>query len=193
MDVGAYAQIGPLNKVMSDNGIGIPRLRGLRLMSIEDPYSQEDIDRWVKHIALRECEMACEGYFQYNPMFHEFSTETKRLKNKYLLYAKDDEHHLDPIGVNWKAIHGKKRKLFKYRIKNARRRVVDNVRIFNKYCGRHDVLYIHARIGGYNWKDYDGPEIEKQEWFLERIDDPFDDTYCDIYAKIKPLEIRKAE
>lgn len=56
---------------------------------------------------------------------------------------------------------------------------------YNKYCGRADVLYIHARIGGANWDCYGGREIEKQLWFIERVDDGFDNTYCDIYARIK--------
>lgn len=57
--------------------------------------------------------------------------------------------------------------------------------LFNEYCGQDDVLYIHARIGGLNWNDFGGPELEKQPWFLDKVDDPFDSTYCDIYARIK--------
>ena len=32
MDLGAYAQIGRLEKIAANNGIYIPRLRGYRLM-----------------------------------------------------------------------------------------------------------------------------------------------------------------
>ena len=46
------------------------------------------------------------------------------------------------------------------------------------------MLCIHARIGGGNWSYYDGPELSKQPWFIEKVDDAFDSTYCDIYAKI---------
>ena len=56
---------------------------------------------------------------------------------------------------------------------------------FNKYVGRDDVLYIHARIGGGNWLPYGGADIEKQPWFIEKVDDCYDQTYCDIYARIK--------
>ena len=37
MDLGAYVQIGDLESLMKANGIDIPRLRGLRLMSEEKP------------------------------------------------------------------------------------------------------------------------------------------------------------
>lgn len=57
---------------------------------------------------------------------------------------------------------------------------------FNKYVGRNDVLCIHARIGGGNWDDY-RDEVENEPWFIEKVDDDFDPTYCDIYARIKPI------
>ena len=60
----------------------------------------------------------------------------------------------------------------------------EQYRIFNKYVGRDDVLYIHARIGGANWAFYGGGELEKQPWFIEKVDDEYDNTYCDIYARI---------
>ena len=55
--------------------------------------------------------------------------------------------------------------------------------MFNKYVGRKDILYIHARIGGGNWSYYHH-RVDKQPWFIEKVDDAFDSTYCDIYAKI---------
>lgn len=56
--------------------------------------------------------------------------------------------------------------------------------IWNKYAGRDDILYIHARIGGNNWPHYHD-QVDTKPWFLEKVDDSFDSTYCDIYAKIK--------
>ena len=47
---------------------------------------------------------------------------------------------------------------------------------------------IHARIGGPNWEYYGGPLLKLEPWFLERVDDGFDNTYCDIYARIKPIK-----
>ena len=57
--------------------------------------------------------------------------------------------------------------------------------MWNKYVGRENVLYIHSRIGGTNWDYYNGNELTKQPWFLEKVDNYFDSTYCDIYALIK--------
>ena len=60
---------------------------------------------------------------------------------------------------------------------------------FNYYCGQKNVYMIHARIGGVgeysNWEYYGGEEkIATQPWFLEKVDDDFDSTYCDIYVKL---------
>lgn len=55
---------------------------------------------------------------------------------------------------------------------------------FNNYCGQEGVYMIHARVGGDNWDYYDGEEkIATQPWFLEKVDDDFDNTYCDIYVR----------
>ena len=164
MDLGAYAQIDDLSNIMTENGIYVPRLRGIRLMSEEELISQNDIEKDANAIALLACENYCED----------------RQRRKYIVY--DDE---GPAGINWNNVHGKKRKLFKYLLKKTREDVFNNLTTFNKYCGRNDVLYIHARIGGGNWPYY-GKEVKNEPWFIERVDDPFDSTYCDIYAKIKP-------
>lgn len=58
--------------------------------------------------------------------------------------------------------------------------------MWNKYVGRADVLCIHARIGGYNWETYKENVIH-EPWFLEKVDDCEDSTYCDIYAKLDVL------
>lgn len=63
----------------------------------------------------------------------------------------------------------------------------DQLEKFNSYGGRDDVLYIHARIGGGNWPYYRS-EVENQPWFIEKIDDYYDSTYCDIYARITPVQ-----
>ena len=44
MDLGAYAQIPDLDKVLQDNNIDIPRLRGLRLMKNEEPITRKEMD-----------------------------------------------------------------------------------------------------------------------------------------------------
>jgi hypothetical protein len=42
-------------------------------------------------------------------------------------------------------------------------------------------------MGGNNWKNYsDKDKIVFQPWFLDRVDDWWDGTYCDFYAKLDP-------
>lgn len=65
------------------------------------------------------------------------------------------------------------------------KRTVKQLRTFNKYVGQKDVLMIHARIGGPNWVDYGGSMLTMEKWFIEKVDDGFDNTYCDIYARIQ--------
>lgn len=180
MDLGAYANIESLGHIMAENNIDVPRLRGVRLMSEEPHISAEDIEDQIRQIWLYECENACESNFVYHPVCFEYSRRTDKLKRKYIKHDENGE----PIDVRWENAHGEKRKLFKYLRKAAEKRVSKNYETFNKYCGRNDILYIHARIGGGNWPYY-CEEVKDQPWFIEKVDDPFDSTYCDIYAKIK--------
>lgn len=180
MDLGAYAQIEDLEQVMVDNNIDVPRLRGLRLMKDETPLTEKEIKELVDYRALLSCEDFCRSDFlSLDPDGFELSRRTDRIVKKYLL-SKDSE----TIGVKWKSVHGRKRKMFKFAFKKANKRVRSQFTVWNKYCGR-DVLYIHARIGGWNWNYYGGHELEKQPWFIEKVDDYFDCTYCDIYARIE--------
>lgn len=180
MDLYAFAQIDALEKIMLDNGISVPRLRGLRLMANETPISQTEIYDSGCRLGLYDCEFLCESDFILDSGCYELSSRTDRIKKKYLIYDKD---HM-VTGVRWGNIHGKKRKLFKYVIKRATRAKQHQLGTFNKYCGRSDILYIHARIGGGNWSYYHA-EVDTQPWFIEKVDDAFDSTYCDIYAQIK--------
>lgn len=108
--------------------------------------------------------------------------QKKCLRCKYLIYNKDT---FTPVDVRWDRIHGKKRKTFKFAIKRVTRHVYEQYALFNRYCGRPDILYIHARIGGGNWYYY-GKEVKDQPWFICKVDDAFDSTYCDIYARLNP-------
>ena len=180
MDLYAYAQIDSLEEIMVKNGIKIPRLRGLRLMRDEIPLSKEQIQDEINYVGLFNCENLCRAKFRMHASCFEFSDRTDRIAKKYLIF---DENR-NVIGINWDNAHGKIRKLFKYELRQAAKRVNKTYGIFNNYCGRDDVLYIHARIGGHNWDYYGGDELRKQSWFLEKVDDAFDNTYCDIYAKI---------
>ncbi len=191
MDLGAYAQIDDLSQIMKDNGIEIPRLRGLRLMKDEKPVSDEELKVMAREDGLRRCADLCQSIppFDWNSCMSELSDRTDRLIEYYCIlprYANGGINHMDPIDIRWDRVHGKKRKAFKYVIKKAKKEVFQQYELWNKYAGRSDVLYIHCRLGAGNWNYYKGWEIiESQPWFLDKVEDYFDSTYLDVYAKIK--------
>ena len=180
MDLGAYAQIDNLGQVMKDNGISVPRLRGLRNMKFENPVTNKEIEEMIDEQWLWECEQLCCSGFYRNANFMCLSAKTRRIEKHYLI-----KNGWYASGVKWNVLHGKKRKLFKFARKQVRKKVLNQYGIYNRYCGQEGILYIHARIGAGNWNYYGGPEIAKQPWFIEKVDDAFDCTYCDIYARIK--------
>lgn len=181
MDLGAYARIKDLNHLMAENGIYVPRLRGLRLMAEEEPMTDAEIEHEANVMGAHACQRLIYSEFRINSHWHRFSKNTEKLCKRYIVYDKNGL----PKAVRWNVLRGKKRKLFKYCLKETKKKVYRNYKTFSKYAGRDDVLYIHARIGGLNWDNFDGAEIEKQPWFLEKVDDVYDCTYCDIYARIE--------
>lgn len=182
MDLGAYAQIEELKEVAKLNGIEVPRLRGYRLMKDEEP------DTWDYGNTEVECvEALCdaEPFWDPNSCCRRFDSWTDHLKDFYLEKVIDEEGYKEYTSVRWDRIHGWKRKVLKTFIHNQKKRVEKQRAAWNKYAGRDDVLYIHARIGGGNWFHYHS-YVDTQPWFLEKVDDSYDSTYCDIYAKINP-------
>lgn len=178
MDLGAYAQINYLDEIMKANGIEVPRLRGLRLMKDEEPTTKEQLDEILHSEYEYAVKNLCdsEPFWNPNSNLHTLNPWTDYLKQYYL--TKDGD-------IRWDRIHGWKRKILKFELKKRKRAVLKQYETFNKYVGRDDVLYIHARIGGNNWTYFGGPEkVATQPWFLEKVDDSFDSTYCDIYARI---------
>lgn len=189
MDLHAYAQIDDLHKLLDVNKINIPRLRGLRLMEEEAPYSDEDIQRCIdsRFADVYENAIASSIKFRPNSGCYCYGPKTNRLMKKYLIYediVEEGLKHQKIVGIRWDLIHGKHRKEIKFALKKAKKRVIQNIQVFNKYAGKENILYIHARIGGDNWLYYEGYKLEKEPWFLEKVDDYFDSTYCDIYAKL---------
>lgn len=193
MDIGAYVQIDNLREIAEKNNIDVPRLRGYRLMKDETPISREDTIKSGISNGLSDCAGVIRSKRGgFGLVCHEYSERTDRLIDRYMVKEKrvapNGFEYYDVVGIKWDAVHGKLRKKLKFAMKKARKRIVEQNKVFNKYAGRDDVLYVHARIGGNNWLYYGGAELEKQPWFLEMIDDSFDDTYCDIYAQIKSLK-----
>ena len=180
MDIGAFCKIEDLSSLMKANGISVPRLRGLRLMSNESLINpSKDLPDDV--ICIYCITDLCESipFWTSNSSMSHISCKTR-----------DKFHHLvehvgpdDTPHIRWDRIRGKKRRVLKTMFHNLKRKIEKQYEVFNKYVGREDVLYIHARIGGNNWPMY-YKDVQYQPWFLEKVDDWFDSTYCDIYAKI---------
>lgn len=186
MDLFAYAQIDDLEQLAESNGISVPRLRGYRLMRDERPIDPDGLLNGAVKCAVTH---AVGGGFLMNPGWLCFGWKEDVLKKQLLTTDKSGDYV-----IRWGLIHGKKRKVLKYQLKRFRKLARQQVETFNKYVGRDDILYIHARIGGGNWDYFGCRELEKQPWFLEKVDDMFDESYCDIYAKISiPEDFRISE
>lgn len=176
MDLGAYANIGEdeIEQIVKANGIEVPRLRGYRLMKDEESVDLKTM--WTEKDDI-ECAIdlcVSRPFWNIHPYAKEYSSYTDYIRKLFLSSSE---------GIRWNRIHGWKRRVLKTYIHNEKKRKLEQYKIWNKYAGRDDILYIHARIGGYNWKSY-FHKVVNQPWFLEKVDDSFDSTYCDIYAKI---------
>jgi hypothetical protein len=179
MDLYAYAQIGDLEQIAKDNGIEVPRLRGYRLMKNEEPISIDEIMKGVEIEAVKDlCE--AKPFWSANPNSYVYDSKTHFIYDHFLI-KEGDEY----VGIRWDRIHGKKRKILKSEIKKVKHKIKKQYDMWNKYVGREDVLYIHSRIGGSNWDYFGGNELITKPWFLDKVDDYWDGTYCDIYALIK--------
>lgn len=190
MNLKAYSQIEDLMPVLQSTGIEIPRLRGLSLMKNEEPVNQTDLNEILHSMEILAVQNLCESFpaWDFYSCCSEFCPATDRRIKKYMILDEDG----DPISIRWDRIHGKKRKTAKYAIKQYKKAVIDNIKVFNKYAGRDDVLFVHARIGGDNWNYFNGPSIvASHPAFLEKVDDYFDSTYCDIYLKIDPETVNR--
>lgn len=174
MDLYAYSQIDVLDEIAKKNNIHCPRLRGYRLM-VNEQAAPDRFWEEKKYVAEIVSELCCSiPFWTYGSYMSEFSRETRRKEKFYLA---------DDGKVRWDRIKGEKRRVLKTAIHNQNVRYKRQFDMWNKYVGREDVLYIHARIGGDNWISY-YKEVVNQPWFLEKVDDAYDSTYCDIYAKI---------
>jgi hypothetical protein len=190
MDLGAYANIDILEQVLKDNNIEIPRLRGLRLMQNEKIISKDKMDEMVDSIAYSNISSIL-GREYWGGAYVISLNKQEAFSDYYLIKGPGFCNY---IGVRWNRVHGRLRKAMKFEFKKARKRVYEQYEIFNKYAGREDVLYIHARLGRSSWtenRDHKIGEMRQQSWFLEMVHDSFDSTYVDIYAKIQPVDFEE--
>ena len=195
MDLGAYINIDDETYVKSiqENNIDVPRLRGYRWMGNESVTDiDQDIIPSLKQHVFRDA-LRSDPPFAIDPDCFEYSERTDRRQKKYGVFEKvqrvwgdEIDYTTELVDLKWDKIHGKRRKNVKFNLKKELKAAKKQYDTWNKYVGRKDVLYIHARIGGNNWIYYEGYKLEKEPWFLEKVDDYYDNTYCDIYARIKP-------
>ena len=181
MDLGAYANIETLDEIAKRNGVSCPRLRGYRLMRDE---SKIDFKEWVKEnksrIEADELDGLCRSNWVPSANWHTYSRETDASVAYYIRGRWGDPNR----EVRWDRVRGKRRRMLKTAVHNRLMRYKKQYEVWNKYAGKSDILYIHARIGGDNWHYY-YKEVVDRPWFIEKVDDADDDTYCDIYARIK--------
>lgn len=195
MDLYAYANIENLEQYLQDNNIAIPRLRGLQLCKEMEPFTEEEIELNKRDIIGDSIDDACSSSWNFGG-WHCLGKAFRRLKKKYTYQvfsetitcfdgSKKDIYVSAP---KWEKIHGKHRKALKFEIKKRMKQFETHREAWDRYCGREDVIRIHSRIGGPNWIYYDGPQIvASHPLFLEKVDDAWDDTYCNIYFKIKEV------
>ncbi len=182
MDLGAYIQIDDLQPILDANGIAVPRLRGLRLMKDEAAYTAEEINKNITGAVYDSYNRTLSSFpvGSLNPAWIESSDRTDRMLKRYTT-CKDDCRVTE---VKWNKIHGKLRKAMKYHARRAAKRMSGSLAMWNKYAGRNDVIYIHAKLGSINWSGTTWKNLAREPWFLDGEDDPYDSAYCNIYAKI---------
>lgn len=195
MDLGAFQNIEALDRLARDNGIDIPRCRGYRLMKDEAVITQAEIDELKRFNAIYITELLIDsdpfwcGSDEYADICIRVGAYHRRSKGYFLVQNNDDKVMGEYSGIRWDRIHGWKRRILKFKIKQNNRKIQKQFDTWNKYAGRKDVLYIHSRMGGYDWETYlKKDELMNQPWFLDRVDDSIDSTHCDFYAKINILK-----
>lgn len=177
MDIGAYKQIEELSELAIKNGIDVPRLRGYRLMSKEQPMTKKDYVEFNHDVEIESVINFTTRYGKghlYPKGICIYNNAQRKREFKWINKEKDC--------INWNVIHGKTRRDLKLFIKQTKRKAMAQQTLFNKYAGQKDILYIRARLGGWGWC----PKMESQPWFICKIDDAYDCTYCDIYARLNP-------
>ena len=187
MDLYAFTQIADLKHLAEERGIDIPRLRGYRLMSEEDRFEQEEIDKLKRAAVTEVAEDLCRAnpFWSLTPTFRETSVRTDRMCERYLVVETDDEGHKDYVDVRWDALTDEMRKKLEAAVERKQQAIQRQFDTWNKYVGKN-VLYIHSRMGGGNWEYYEHKEdITSKPWFLDRVDDCVDGTYCDFYASLE--------
>lgn len=182
MDLNAYSKIDGLLSILKDINVNIPRLRGLDLCKDMERYTEEEIKLNTALISSETFKDVITSRW-CRSRWYCYGSKMKRNIEKYGTKTMIDEYHI--VIPNFNKIHGRHRKVLKFEIKKAVKRFQVHRKTWDKYCGRDDVIRVHARLGGSNWYSYDCQILEKHPAFLEKVDDFWDNTYCNIYFKIR--------
>ena len=153
MDLFAYTQIESLQEIADKNGISVPRCRGYRLMKDEKPATPERIAEMIEWETLFLAESEIENDTPVTGTLREWFDRSEARVRRYMVLKKSDTGIERPVAIRWDRVHGKLRKKLKRVKRIARRRVLEQFALWNKYAGEEDVLYIHARIGSVGWTD----------------------------------------
>lgn len=147
MDLYATGQMkdNNLDKVLEEQGIKIPSIRGVRIMADEEYLSDKDIEKSCRYVYCK----------------------TKKL------FTPDKYWHPSTDKRQARAL-----------ARRSSRTAYKQLITFNKYVKQEDVWMIHARISKKSWIVNGGRDIEKQSWFIEKVTDGMDATYCDIYVRV---------
>lgn len=178
MDLGAFSQINTLDTVLDAVGVNIKRLRGLRLMRFEAPITEQELENLIK----ADCFDAVKDWLQQHS-WQFWSSKNKDKQHPAFIYRQGEI-----VGYDFSKIHGKDRKILKFKLKQIRNKYTYQYELFNSFVGK-DVLYVHARQGGNNRDWCDMQEIAQHPRWLADVDDSWDNTYCDIYFSLDGLNI----
>lgn len=185
MDLGAYVQIGTLSGIAEANGIKeVARLRGYRLMRDEEPVNIEEI---CKDREVEICEELCAMRWDPESRLLCYGGRTDPYFNKFIVNYDKKYEKGTVMSINWDVMTDEEKGILKAYIEKRNADFVKEWEMWNKYCGRNDVLYIHARQGTTNWSDTTFHDYEDKPWYLDGCNDADDSSYCDMYAKIEPF------
>ena len=147
MDLYATGQMrdNNLDKVLEEQGIKIPSIRGVRIMADEDYVSDKDIEKSCRYVYCK----------------------TKKL------FTPDRYWHPATDKRQARAL-----------ARRSSRIAYRQLTAYNKHVKEKGVWMVHARVSDNSWIANGGRDIEKQPWFIERVKDGMDATYCDIYVRV---------
>lgn len=103
MDIGAYAKINDLSTILDSTGINIPRLRGLRLMAMEERITEEEIKEMTASAevdAVEDLVRACPPW-SVNSDCHSYCRRTDDNLKRFLVYTKNENGYERPTAVRW--------------------------------------------------------------------------------------------